>query len=113
MGAEHEHYGDRVQLDMRGGSAGGTRIYVRAYLPKPVSTGDVAPTSRDGSASNRWQPEQEGPAAPNDDPAVNRSIAEKYFPDLYTYVTPKNELIADFWVLLDREGKVMATGHWY
>jgi hypothetical protein len=34
-------------------------------------------------------------------------------PDLYTYVTPKNELIADFWVLLDRKGKVMATGRRY
>ena len=113
MGAEHEHYGDRVQIDLRGGLSGATRIYVRAYFPKPVSTGDVAPTRENKSASNRWQPEQEGPAAPNDDPTVNRSIAEKYFPDLYTYATPKNELIADFWVLLDREGKVLATGRRY
>ena len=113
MGAEADHYGDRVQLDLRGGLSGATRIYVRAYFPKPVSAGNVAPTRKDGSASNRWQPEQEGPAAPNDDPAVNRSIAEKYFPDLYTYATPKNELIADFWVLLDREGKVLATGRRY
>jgi hypothetical protein len=108
MGAEYEHYGDRVQLDMRGGSAGATRIYVRAYLPKPVpdlTGGEPAP--------KRWQPEQEGPAAPNDDPAVNRAIAEKYFPDLYTYTTPRNESIADFWVLLDREGKVQATGRRY
>ena len=80
MGAEADHYGDRVQLDLRGGLSGATRIYVRAYFPKPVSAGNVAPTRKDGSASNRWQPEQEGPAAPNDDPAVNRSIAEKYFP---------------------------------
>ncbi len=113
MGAESEHYGDRVQLDMRGGSTGATRIYVRAYLPKPVSTGDAALSKDNGSASNHWQFEQEGPAAPNDDPAVNRAIAEKYFPDLYTYATPKNELIADFWVLLDREGKVLATGRRY
>ena len=107
MGAESEHYGDRVQLDMRGGSAGATRIYVRAYLPRPVPdpTGDPAPT--------RWQPEHEGPAAPNDDPAVNRAIAEKYFPDLYTYTTPINELIADFWVLLSHEGRVLATGRRY
>jgi hypothetical protein len=99
MGAESEHYGDRVQLDMRGGSAGDTRIYVRAYFPKP--------------ASKRLQPEQEGPAAPNDDPAVNQAIAEKYFPDLYTYTTPANESVADFWVLLSHEGKVLATGRRY
>jgi hypothetical protein len=107
MGAESEHYGDRVQLDMRGGPAGATRLYVRAYLPKPVPdpTGDPA--------SKRWQPEHEGPAAPNDDPAVNRAIAEKYFPDLYTYTTPTNELVADFWVLLSHEGKVLATGRRY
>jgi hypothetical protein len=44
MGVEYEHHGDRVQLDMRGGSAGGTRIYVRTYFLKPVSdpTRDVA-----------------------------------------------------------------------
>jgi hypothetical protein len=107
MGAESEQYGDRVQLDMRGGSAGATRIYVRAYLPKPIPdpTGDPV--------SKRWQPEQEGPAAPNDDPVVNRAIAEKYFPDLYTYTTPNYQSVADFWVLLDREGKVLATGRRY
>ena len=93
MGADREHYGDRVQLDMRGGSAGATRIYVRAYLPR--------------------QAERQGPAAPNDEAAINRAIAEKYFTDLYTYTTPKNESIADFWVLLDREGKVLATGRRY
>jgi hypothetical protein len=115
MGAESGHYGDRVQLDMRGGSAGATRIYVRAYLPKPVPdpAGDVALVRAGEPAPKRWQPEQEGPAAPNDDPAVNRAIAEKYFPDLYTYTTPKNESIADFWVLLDRLGKVQATGRRY
>jgi hypothetical protein len=115
MGAEYEHYGDRVQLDMRGGSAGATRIYVRAYLPKPVPdpTGDAALVRAGEGAPKRWQPHQEGPAAPNDDPAVNRAIAEKYFPNLYTYTTPNNESIADFWVLLDREGKVRATGRRY
>jgi len=95
MGVDGESYDDRVQLDMRGGTAGGTRIYVRAYFPK----------SR--------QPGSEGPAAPNDDPAVNRAIAEKYFPDLYSYTTPKNESVADFWVLLDRAGRVQATGRRY
>jgi hypothetical protein len=97
MGAQYEQYGDRVQVEMRGGPAGATRVYVRAYLPKPVNdlTGDI------------------GPAAPNDNPSVNRAIAEKYFPDLYTYTTPTNESIADFWVLLDREGKVLATGRRY
>jgi hypothetical protein len=53
-------------------------------------------------------PEQPAPAAANDDPAVNRAIAEHYFPDLYTY--PKEWPRADPWVLLDREGKVLATG---
>ena len=115
MGAVYEHYRDRVQLDMRGGSAGATRIYVRAYLPKPFPdpTGEVALLKAGEPAPKRWQSEQEGPAAPNDDPAVNRVIAEKYFPNLYTYTTPKNESIADFWVLLDREGKVRATGRRY
>ena len=115
LGAEYENYGDRVQLDMRGGSAGATRIYVRAYLPKPVPdpTGNVTLLRAGEPAPKRRQPEQEGPAAPNDDPAVNRAIAEKYFPNLYTYTTPKNQSIADFWVLLDREGKVQATGRRY
>jgi len=93
MGADREHYGDRVQFDMRGGSAGATRIYVRAYLPRRA--------------------ERQGPAVPNDEAPINRAIAEKYFTDLYTYTTPKNESIADFWVLLDREGKVLATGRRY
>jgi beta-lactamase regulating signal transducer with metallopeptidase domain len=53
-------------------------------------------------------PEQPAAAAANDDPAVNRAIAEHYFPDLYTY--PKEWPRADPWVLLDREGKVLTTG---
>ena len=207
MGVAYGYRGDRVQLEMQGGSAGATRIYVRTYFLTPVSdpTRDVAlvrakvnehyrtlykPLSadrlfeltvmmtelgdferatmdsvktidtdvvpspehfiamgiprerigpigkamlfdgayqdesnskrllvvyawprREGERAPRpWQPEQEGPAAPNDDPAINRAIAEKYFPDLYTYTTPNNEPIADFWVLLDHEGKVLATG---
>lgn len=97
LGAEYEKYGDRIQVDMRGGYAGSTRIYVRAYLPQRAS----------------GPPGEVGPAAPNDDPAVNRAIAEKYFPDLYTYTTPRNESVADFWVLLDREGRVLATGRRY
>jgi hypothetical protein len=44
---------------------------------------------------------------------VNRAIAEKYFPDLHTYTTPNYQDIADFWVLLDREGRVKATGRRY
>jgi len=207
MGVDYEHHGDRVQLDMQGGLAGATRIYVRTYFLAPVpdptrdvvlvrtrvneryrtlyrplsadrlmevtvfmtEAGDIErakvesvnasyaelettpehfiamgiPRERigpigkamlfdgayqDGVKSERllviyawprrvgepapkpWEPEREGPVAPNDDPAVNRAIAERYFPDLYTYTTPKNEPIADFWVLLDREGKVRATG---
>ena len=57
--------------------------------------------------------EKAHPAAPNDNPAINRAIAEKYFPNLYTYTTPEYESVADFWVLLDREGKVLATGRRY
>jgi beta-lactamase regulating signal transducer with metallopeptidase domain len=53
-------------------------------------------------------PESEEPAAPNDNPAVNRAIAERYFPDLYTY--PKTWPRADPWVLLDRQGRVLKTG---
>jgi beta-lactamase regulating signal transducer with metallopeptidase domain len=52
--------------------------------------------------------EQPAAAAANDDPAVNRAIAEHYFPDLYTY--PKEWPRADPWVLLDRQGKVLTTG---
>jgi beta-lactamase regulating signal transducer with metallopeptidase domain len=205
MGVDIEHHGDRVNLEMQGGPAGGTRVYVRTYFLKPASdpTRDVAlvrakvnqryrslyipvtedrlneltvfmtesgdieraqvesteadaevvPTPEhfiamgipreqigpmdkatlfegpyvDGKAERLlviyawprranelapkpWQPEQPGPAAPNDDPVVNRAIAEKYFPDLYTYTAPKNEQTADPWVLLDREGKVLSTG---
>jgi hypothetical protein len=102
MGADATQYGDRVQLDMRGGPAGATRIYVRAYLPKSASAGD-----------GPWPPAAEGPAAPNDDPAVDRAIAEKFFPDLYTYTTPDYQSVADFWVLLDRAGSVRATGRRY
>ena len=53
-------------------------------------------------------PEKPAAAGTNDDPAVNRSIAEHYFPDLYTY--PKEWPRADPWVLLDRQGKVLKTG---
>jgi beta-lactamase regulating signal transducer with metallopeptidase domain len=53
-------------------------------------------------------PEQPAAAAANDNPAVNRATAERYFPDLYTY--PKEWPRADPWVLLDREGKVLTSG---
>ena len=48
------------------------------------------------------------PPAPNDDPAIDRAIAERYFPDLYTY--PKQWPRADAWVLLNRQGQVLRTG---
>jgi beta-lactamase regulating signal transducer with metallopeptidase domain len=53
-------------------------------------------------------PEEPAAAGVNDDPAVNRAIAEHYFPDLYTY--PKEWPRADPWVLLDRQGRVLKTG---
>jgi hypothetical protein len=71
----------------------------------PRRTGEAVPKP--------WHAEQSGPFAPNDDPAVNRAIAEKYFEDLYTYSKPESEANADFWVLLDREGSVQATGRRY
>lgn len=209
LGVDYDYSGDRVQIEMRGGSAGATRIYVRAYflapasdptrdfallrakleeryksLYRPVSadrvpkltvmmteSGDIErtkidsmksaeafslvpspdlfiamgiPSDRigpigkamlfegmpgDGSESGRllvvyawprragelaprpWHAKQ-GPAAPNDDPAIDRAIAEKYFPDLYTFDAPKYEWPnADFWVLLDQQGQVCATGN--
>lgn len=115
MGAGIEKYGEIVQLDIRGGSAGSTRIYVRTYFPvfDAYQGPGLAAASAGEPAAKRSQPSQEGPAAPNDDPAVNRAIAEKYFPNLYTYSTPNNEADADFWVLLDRKGKVQATGRRY
>jgi len=57
---------------------------------------------------NRRQPEQPVAAGANDDPAVNRAIAEHYFPDLYTF--PKEWPRADPWVLFDRRGRVLKTG---
>jgi len=92
------HYGDRVQLDMRGGSAGATRIYIRAYLPKPAPdpTGEVAMV-RAAAGAKAVATRARGSSGSQRYPAVNRAIAEKYFPDLYTYTTPKNESIADFW----------------
>jgi hypothetical protein len=109
MGADAGQYGDRVQLEMRGGTADQTRLYVRAYLPKsmPGTTGDAASHARQPG------PDREGPSAPNDDPAVNRAIAENHFPDLHTYTTPNYQSVADFWVLLDREGRVLSTGRRY
>jgi hypothetical protein len=53
-------------------------------------------------------PAQRISAGVNDDPAVNRAIAEHYFPDLYTY--PKAWPRPDPWVLLDRQGRVLSTG---
>jgi beta-lactamase regulating signal transducer with metallopeptidase domain len=54
--------------------------------------------------------EQPAAAGANDDPAMNRAIAEHYFPDLYTF--PKEWPRADPWVLLDRHGRVLKTGRW-
>jgi hypothetical protein len=58
--------------------------------------------------SKRESLQQPDAAGVNDDPGVNRAIAEHYFPDLYTH--PKDWPRADPWVLLDRQGKVLATG---
>ena len=39
---------------------------------------------------------------------MNRAIAERYFPDLYTH--PKKWPRADPWILLDRQGKALTAG---
>jgi len=54
------------------------------------------------------EPAQPAPAGLHDDPAVNRLIAERYFPDLYTH--PKEWPRADPWVLLSHEGEVLKAG---
>jgi beta-lactamase regulating signal transducer with metallopeptidase domain len=66
------------------------------------------PRRRNEPAPQPAPPEEPAAAGVNDDPAVNRAIAEHYFPDLYTY--PKEWPRADPWVLLDRQGKVVKTG---
>jgi beta-lactamase regulating signal transducer with metallopeptidase domain len=53
-------------------------------------------------------PDRDVSAGVNDDPSVNRAIAEHYFSDLYTHPTAWPR--ADPWVLLDRQGKVLETG---
>ncbi len=47
-------------------------------------------------------------AGNSDGPEIDRAIAERYFPDLYTH--PKEWPRADPWVLLDRQGNVLTTG---
>jgi hypothetical protein len=66
------------------------------------------PRRPDEREATHEQSPQPAVAGTNDDPAVNRAIAEHYFPDLYTY--PQKWPRADPWVLLDREGKVLTTG---
>jgi BlaR1 peptidase M56 len=68
----------------------------------------VWPRRADEPVGEHEPPEQPAAAGANDDPAVNRAIAEHYFPDLYTY--PKEWPRADPWVLLDRQGTVLKTG---
>jgi beta-lactamase regulating signal transducer with metallopeptidase domain len=64
---------------------------------------------RPNESEPKYEPsEQLAAAGANDDPAVNRAIAEHYFPDLYTF--PKAWPRPDPWVLLDRQGKVLKTG---
>jgi beta-lactamase regulating signal transducer with metallopeptidase domain len=73
---------------------------LRVLYAWPRRTGDAGPS---------LEPPVQPPATGiHDDPAVNRAIAEHYFPDLYTH--PSDWPRADPWVLLDREGKVLATG---
>jgi len=92
MGVDGKGLGGCVRVRMPGSSPMKSYVDVRAWY-----LGAGSPT--------RPNPE---PWAPNDDPAVDRAIAERYFPDLYTY--PQQWPRADAWVLLNRQGEVIRTG---
>ena len=90
-----------VDVDQRG-----VGVWVRMpNSPATKSYVDVRAWYMGATANPNADPH---PPAPNDDPAIDRAIAERYFPDLYTY--PKQWPRADAWVLLNRQGEVLRTG---
>jgi hypothetical protein len=107
-----EHFGAMGIAPERIGLIGTTMLYAGHYR----SSGDsrnlpviYAWPRRPSEAEVKLELREEPAAAgANDDPAVNRAIAEHYFADLYTY--PKEWPRADPWVLLDRQGQVLKTG---
>jgi len=96
----------------RVGLIGTTKLYAGHYKgDRDVKTLLVIyawPRRPNESEPKHEPPEQPAAAGANDDPVVNRAIAERYFPDLYTF--PKAWPRADPWVLLDRQGRVLTTG---
>lgn len=106
-----EHFAAMGIASERIGLIGATKLYVGRQDDGDLKSLLVvyAWPRRPNEAEPKHEPsEQLAGAGANDDPAVNRSIAEHYFPDLYTY--PKEWPRADPWVLLDRQGKVVTTG---
>jgi beta-lactamase regulating signal transducer with metallopeptidase domain len=96
----------------RVGPIGTTKLYAGHYKgDRDLKTLLViyAWPRRPNEPESRHEPlEQPAAAGANDDPMVNRAIAEHYFPDLYTF--PKEWPRADPWVLLDRQGRVLKAG---
>jgi beta-lactamase regulating signal transducer with metallopeptidase domain len=94
------------------GPMGATELYAGHYSDdrdmKSLRVIYAWPRRPNEPAPQPAPPEQPAAAGANDDPAVNRAIAEHYFPDLYTYPTEWPR--ADPWVLLDRQGRVLKTG---
>ena len=94
------------------GLIGTTKLYAGHYMGDRDSKTLLviyAWPRRPNEPEQKHEPiEQPAAAGANDDPAVNRAIAEHYFPDLYTF--PKEWPRADPWVLLDRQGRVLKTG---
>jgi len=110
--ATPEHFVAMGIASERIGLIGTTELYAGRYRDagdlKSLRVIYAWPRRPNESGPTHEAPQQPAAAGANDDPAVNRAIAEHYFPDLYTY--PKEWPRADPWVLLDRQGKVLKTG---
>jgi hypothetical protein len=107
-----EHFVAMGIASERIGPIGTTELYAGHYTDdrdlKSLRVIYAWPRRPNEPGPKREPPEQSAAAGANDDPAVNRAIAEHYFPDLYTF--PKEWPRADPWVLLDRQGKVLKAG---
>jgi hypothetical protein len=110
--ATPEHFVAMGIASERIGLIGATEVYAGHYTDdrdlKSLRVIYAWPRRPNESEPKHEPLEQPAAAGANDDPAVNRAIAEHYFPDLYTF--PKEWPRADPWVLLDRQGKVLETG---
>jgi hypothetical protein len=110
--ATPEHFVAMGIVRERIGPIGTTELYAGRYMDdrdlkslRVIYAWPRRPNEREPTLE---PPDQPAAAGANDDPAVNRAIAEHYFPDLYTF--PKEWPRADPWVLLDRQGKVLKAG---